>query len=482
MAKRKEEFEEEIIINIEKNKNKKGNNNKKDDKKNKTSKKKTKEKKKNSTANKIIKIMLIIILILLICAGIIIGKRIKDNGGGVQGIVATILGHDQNTLQNLEELRFLVIGQSQNLTDTIMVCSYNPRSQKASILSIPRDTYTGNNKNRASAYEKINTLYQQSPEKLIEEINEITGLNIQYYIHIDTDGLVDIVDAVGGVEFDVPINMKYDDTSQNLHINLKEGYQLLNGNKAEQLLRFRHNNNGTTYPSSYGQEDIGRMRTQREFIKAVIKKMAKPENITKIDEYITIANKYVTTNFDFNALKDYAPYALSFSTDNIRTETLPGASEKCNGIWLYMYNKKETIKLVEDMFSLEPVDEVTITDGNANSNEENKQTTANNSNGNSKTSSNTSSNINVSGIKVEILNGTENSAKLNNIKTKLQKAGFKVAKTGTTTSTTKTTIINRTNKSSEVAEKLQNTVGAGTISNGNDNSEVDFTIVIGSDY
>lgn len=431
----------------------------------------TENRKSKSKFSKIIKIMIIVILILLICAGILIGKRVKDNGGGVQGIVATILGHDQSTLENLEELRFLVLGQSQNLTDTIMVCSYNPRSQKASILSIPRDTFTGKNKNSATAYNKINALYQQSPEKLIEKINEITGLNIQYYVHIDTDGLVDLVNAIGGVEFDVPINMKYDDSSQKLHINLKAGYQKLNGEQAEQLVRFRHNNNGTTYPAEYGQEDIGRMRTQREFIKAVIKKMAKPENINKVDDYIEIANKYVTTNFNFNALKDYAPYALSFNIENIRTETLPGASEKCNGLWFYIYNKKQTTTLVEEMFSLEPVDEVTITEG------ENET-----ANADEKTEANSISNVNVSGIKVEILNGTDSSANLNNIKTKLQKAGFKIAKTGTTTSTTKTTIINRTNKSEEVAKKLQNTVGAGTISNGNDNSNVDFTIVIGSDF
>ena len=333
--------------------------------KNKGSKKESKNKKIKKEKKKLskkAKIILAIILLLVIVAGIFIGKRIKDNGGGMQGIVATILGHDSSTLDNLPELRFVIIGQSQNLTDTIMICSYNPRSQKASILSMPRDTYTGNNKNRATAYDKINALYQQSPEKLLEEINQITGMDIKYYVHINTDGLVDLVDAIGGVEFDVPIDMNYDDTSQKLAIHLKAGYQFLDGNKAEQLVRFRHNNNGTTYPSEYGQEDIGRMRTQREFIKAIIKKMAKAENLTKVDDFIAIANKYVKTNMNFNSFKDYAPYALSFSADNVRTETLPGASEKCNGLWFYIYNKKETQTLVKDMFALEPVDDVTITD------------------------------------------------------------------------------------------------------------------------
>jgi len=446
-----------------------------------------KKNKSEKKSHKKLKIAIVVILLIAIIAGIVIGKRIKDNGGGMQGIVATILGHDSSTLDNLPELRFVIIGQSQNLTDTIMVCSYNPRSQKASILSIPRDTYTGTNKSRATAYEKINAMYQENPDKLLKKLSEITGMELKYYVHVDTEGLVDLVDAIGGVDFDVPINMKYDDTSQKLHINLKAGPQLLNGDKAEQLVRFRHNNNGTTYPSEYGQEDIGRMKTQREFIKAVIKKMAKAENITKVDDFIKIGNKYVTTNMNFNAFKDYAPYALSFSVDNVRTETLPGAPEKINGLWFYSYNKKETLALVKDMFALEP--EKTDSTGQSTQNTTGTTNSTNNTNLNNSTNTDANntektvtSNVNVSGVKVEILNGTSNSKNLTNLKTILQNAGFKVSKTGTTSATSKTTIVNRTGKSDEIAEKLKNTVGAGVVSTGSNNSGVDFTIVIGSDF
>ncbi len=443
--------------------------------------------KSEKKSHKKLKIVIVIILLIAIIAGIVIGKRIKDNGGGMQGIVATILGHDSSTLDNLPELRFVIIGQSQNLTDTIMVCSYNPRSQKASILSIPRDTFTGTNKSRATAYEKINAMYQENPEKLLKKLSEITGMELKYYVHVDTEGLVDLVDAIGGVDFDVPINMKYDDTSQKLHINLKAGPQLLNGDKAEQLVRFRHNNNGTTYPSEYGQEDIGRMKTQREFIKAVIKKMAKAENITKVDDFIKIGNKYVTTNMNFNAFKDYAPYALSFNVENVRTETLPGAPEKINGLWFYSNNKKETLALVKDMFALEPEKTDSTGQGTQNTtNTTNSNDTTNlNNSGNTDTNNidkTTTSNVNVSGVKVEILNGTSNSKNLTNLKTILQNAGFKVSKTGTTSATSKTTIVNRTGKSDEISEKLKNTVGAGVVSTGSNNSGVDFTIVIGSDF
>lgn len=97
--------------------------------------------------------------------------------------------------------------------------------------------------------------------------------------------------------------MNYDDTSQNLHIHLKAGEQKLDGDKAEQLVRFRHNNDGTSYPEEYGDNDTGRMRTQREFIMQVIKQTAKPENIFKIGEILEVAKEYVITNIDILKLQ-----------------------------------------------------------------------------------------------------------------------------------------------------------------------------------
>ena len=122
--------------------------------------------------------------------------------------------------------------------------------------------------------------------------------------------------------------MKYDDPTQNLHINLKAGEQKINGDKAEQLLRFRKNNNGTSYPEEYGDNDTGRMRTQREFIMAVMQQTLKPGNIFKIGQILDIANNYLETNIDFSYIKDYIPYAVEFSTENLATETIPGVNKE----------------------------------------------------------------------------------------------------------------------------------------------------------
>src|SRR5699024_11040122 len=137
-----------------------------------------------------------------------------------------------------------------DLTDTIIVASYNPNTQKATLLSIPRDTYTGKNPSKATPSDKINELYSytKGPEATLKLINEITGLNINHYAVIKTEALIKLVDAIGGVDFNVPIDMDYDDETQELHIHLKAGQQHLNSDQAEQLVRFRHNNDLTSYP------------------------------------------------------------------------------------------------------------------------------------------------------------------------------------------------------------------------------------------
>ena len=272
-----------------------------------TNKKNNKEKKKMKKWKKVV----LIILVILLIAGSAFAYKVHKNGGGLTGMLATVAGHDENTKKELGEFKCLILGISTDqadvdLTDTIMVASYNPNTQKATLLSIPRDTYTGKNAAKATAYEKINALYSRKhrPDETLAAVNEITGLNIKYYVVVQTEALIKLVDVIGGVTFNVPINMKYDDPTQDLHIDLKAGEQVLDGDKAEQLVRFRHNNNGTSYPEEYGDNDTGRMRTQREFIMQVIKQTAKPENIFKIGEILDVAKEYVITNIDFGVAKD----------------------------------------------------------------------------------------------------------------------------------------------------------------------------------
>ena len=86
---------------------------------------------------------------------------------------------------------------------------------------------------------KINALYTKGIDRILAKVNELTGLDLKYYMVVDNEALIKLVDVIGGVEFDVPINMNYHDDTQGLSIELSKGLQVLDGNHAEQLLRFR---------------------------------------------------------------------------------------------------------------------------------------------------------------------------------------------------------------------------------------------------
>ena len=316
-------------------------------------KEETKDTKKVKKNRHIGRKIFIFILLLLAIAGGLFAKRVYDLNGNW---LAALLGHNKNTVQNLDKLYILIMGESTGMSDTIIVTSYDPKTQEASMLSIPRDTYIGKNKNRATPSDKINSIFNggDSPEKTIEAVNELTGLNIKYYILVDTKALVELVDTIGGLDFEVPMDMKYDDGSQNLHINLKEGWQKLNGDQVEQLVRFRHNNNGSSYSYEYGNEDYGRMRTQRAVMVAIAKQTVKLKNITEIGNIIDITKRNVKSNMDLNVLKDYVPYMMEMDTDTIKTEQLPGESKLINGIWFFLADDEEIEEVVQELFIGKP--------------------------------------------------------------------------------------------------------------------------------
>ena len=455
-----------------KRENKKGNSKK-------ASKVKTKQNPNTKKKKKKWKKVLLIILLLLVVAGGVLAYKVHQNGGGLTGILATTMGHNEETLKELDEFRCLILGISTDeegalLTDTIMVASYNPNTQKATLLSIPRDTYTGKNPSKATAYQKINSIYSRNkdPNEVLDAVNDITNLGLQYYAIVKTEGFIKLVDAIGGVTFNVPIDMDYDDTSQDLHIHLKAGEQVLDGDKAEQLVRFRHNNDGTSYPEEYGDNDLGRMRTQRKFIIEVIKQTAKVENIFKIGEILDVAEENVITNIDFNAIKDYIPYAVEFNTENLLTATLPGVSTNKNdaGTWVYIHDKEETAALIQELFYDRDKEEEEATDEN-------------NTTGETNTTNTTSSTISTkskSEIKVEVLGTSSN---LKHAVDALKEAGYNVSRTGTTNTTTKTIIMNKKNIGDAVLEGIEQALNTGTIQDStSSSSKVDVTVILGRDY
>ncbi len=419
------------------------------------------------------KVLLIIVLILLI-AGCVFAYKVHKNGGGLKGVLATAVGHDENTKKNLGEFQCLLLGISTDeegalLTDTIMIASYNPNTQKAALVSVPRDSYTGKNPAKATAYEKINAIYsrKKDPQEVLNAVNNLTGLNLKYYAIVKTEAFIKLVDAIDGVTFNVPIDMDYDDTSQDLHIHLKAGEQKLDGDKAEQLVRFRHNNDGTSYPEEYGNNDLGRMRTQRDFIMAVIKQTARPENVFKLGEILKVAEENVITNIDFNVAKDYIPYIVEFDTANLQTAALPGTTpnwKKTNNVSIFVVDKVATQELIQELFY--GVEETgSSTDENTtNANSTNIQTTKEN-------------------LKIEVLNGSGVSKNLQKVVDELEGAGFKVTRTGSTNTTSKTVIMDKKNTPDSILNNIKTTIGIGNIQKGeSSSSKVNVVIIIGKDY
>ena len=283
-----------------------------------------------------------------------------------------------------------------------------------------------------------------------------------------TEALIKLVDVIGGINFNVPIDMDYDDVTQDLHIHLKAGEQRLDGDKAEQVVRFRHNNNGTSYPEEYGDNDTGRMRTQREFIMQVVKQTAKPENIFKLGEILDVAKEYVITNIDFNVAKDYIPYVVEFNTDNLLTETLPGTNtnKNTNQTWVFIHNQKQTEELIQELFFDRDIEKTEESTGEGNTTEE-------------ATTSSTSK----SDITIEVLNGSGTSSNLQKVVNQLKGAGYKVTRTGSTNTTSKTTIVNKKAVKETLLKNMKDVIGTGAIQTSeSSSSKVDVTIIIGKDY
>lgn len=380
---------------------------------------------------------------------------------GVKQIALAVTGQTEADLSNLDPIYCLVLGISTDegleLTDTIMVCAYYPKTQQASMLSIPRDTFVGKSEATAGGYDKINAQYQSKGiDGILNAVEKLTGLDINNYVIVQNDGVIQVVDAIGGVEFVVPTNMNYDDNTQDLHIHLKEGKQKLNGDQAEGLLRFRKNNDGTSYPASYGDNDLGRMRTQREFIKETAKQTIQAKNILKINELIEIAFKNIETNLEMDYVMKYSPAVIDFDVSAIQMESLPGtpATLGPQELSFFKADKQKTKQIVQEFFTFnqEIYDSGTEEIG-----------------------------LKPENIKLELLNASGDEKVLEDAKKRLKAKGYNIEETGITTIAKTTKVINRTDKKEEVIDELIDTLGYGDTANGEDNLKADFTIVLGQD-
>lgn len=216
---------------------------------------------------------------------------------------------------------FLVVGTDMDdgNTDTIMVVSYDTVNQAINIMSIPRDTMI----NESWDLKKINSVYSRtgnSIQALAKRVAKLVGFMPDFYVKVDLSVFVELVDLVGGVDFYVPQDMKYDDPYQDLHIDLKAGQQVLDGEKAMQLVRFR----------GYAEGDIRRVAVQQDFLKALIKECLSLKHWGKIKAYIKLAMDNIQTDLEMGSVVWFAANVLglneapTLSMYNVNTYTIPG--------------------------------------------------------------------------------------------------------------------------------------------------------------
>lgn len=206
-------------------------------------------------------------------------------------------------------------------TDTMLLASYDVTNQKATVMSIPRDTMV----NVDWDVKKINSVYNMNGggdkgiKALYQEISQLVGFEPDYQVVVEWEAVGEIVDAMGGVYFDVPRDMDYEDPYQDLSIHIKKGYQKLNGEQAMGVIRFRDGVNG------YSNGDIGRIETQQAFLKAVLEQMLQIQNMTKISQFAKVFQENVTTDLSFQNILWFAQKAIlgGLKVENVNFVTMP---------------------------------------------------------------------------------------------------------------------------------------------------------------
>lgn len=229
--------------------------------------------------------------------------------------------------------------QASGNADAIMVVTYDVPNQKLGMLSIPRDTLV-NKKNP-----KINSSMHGGIENLQEVVSDLLGIPLDFYVEIDLNGFVELVDAVGGVDFDVPIEMYYNDPTQDLNIFYQPGMQHLTGQRAMEVCRFRHNADGTGYPLG----DIQRSETTRNMMITVAKKVLALNNIVKITNYFDILQRNVETDLTASNITWFIGQFLNVDLDTgVTGSGLPGdGSVTYKGTrWCYELYPQESLDVI----------------------------------------------------------------------------------------------------------------------------------------
>lgn len=272
-------------------------------------KKKLKPNKKVAIISGIIAVL--ILTITLLASGILNGAFLKaDNNSIMELNTDQVTGNDFN---------LLFVGLDNNdRADTIMLLTVKENGIKG--LSIPRNTLLED--------KRISDILatENGDQELIDTIKTTLSVPIHYYAKMDLTAVKEIVDNVGGIDFEVPMDMVYDDPYQDLHINLKKGVHTLNGDGVCQLLQFRR---------GYPEGDLSRIQLHQQFIKDFIKQKLNKDNIDKAPEIFKVISGNIKTNYPISNLKQDMKIISAINSNNIIFETISGRVTLLNEMPVY---------------------------------------------------------------------------------------------------------------------------------------------------
>lgn len=220
---------------------------------------------------------------------------------------------------------------ASGLTDTMMVATYDVTNQKATVMSLPRDTLINSSARPGIDAKKLNAVYNvygkgdDGVQALKNEVSELVGFVPDFYVRIDWELVGEMVDAIGGVWFDNPYHMEYYDPYQDLNIYQRQGYRKLDGDDAMQVVRWRKNNPGVPTGGNSSGSDIDRLNVQHQFLKAVLEQTLQIQNLFRIGQLIDLFNSRVESDLDVEGMLWFAQSAVfgGLKVDDVEFCTMP---------------------------------------------------------------------------------------------------------------------------------------------------------------
>ena len=250
----------------------------------------------------------------------------------------------------------LVVGHDRaaKLADVIMLVNYDVNAGKVAVMQIPRDTYIDAGSNvpqinvlfaanyNHAVYDRISNPTQYAAEQLAQALEKNLCIQIQYTAVMNLDGFAGIVDAIGGVPINVPVDMKYNDPEQNLYINIKAGPQTLMGEDAEGFVRFRED---------FVQADIGRVNMQKLFLAAFFNKLKSSVSVSTVSALASNVISNLTTDIPLQDVVYLGRNVLSVDLSDFTMLTIPG--EGVSGLRsYYVINRADTLKAINAHFNI----------------------------------------------------------------------------------------------------------------------------------